>query len=145
MIDLVAAFLIGTLAAALMGMFVGRLESAFLDVGMIELAILYVYAGTQPIFRVLSALRAVPVRAETVPFQFIEQYMQPCFEVLLKGLACTFKLGLYVVVVRQLWPSKGEGSAREPDELKRSKLWYYMREQLALREKVKRDWRRLGL
>lgn len=121
--DLVAALLAGVAAATFMGMFIGRLESAFLDVHPIELAALYVYAGLQPFYRVLAALRVVP----TTGGDWIHPFMQPCFELSLKALACALKLGLYFVVRRQLTSGR---------------LVFYMRAQQALRAKVQEDWTR---
>lgn len=127
--DLIAAVVAGVSAAAFMGMFIGRLESAFLDVHPVELAVLYVYAGIQPFFRVLASLRVLGstqvVSASTI--DFVQPFMQPFFELSLIALAGTFKLGLYFVVRRQLTSGR---------------LVFYMREQRALRAKVQDDWRR---
>ena len=121
--DLVAALLAGVAAATFLGMFIGRLESAFLDVHPVELAAFYVYAGLQPFFRVLAALRVVTPTGSDL----IQPFMQPFFEVSLKALACALKLGLYFVVRRQLTSGR---------------LVFYMRAQQALRARVEEEWTR---
>jgi hypothetical protein len=123
--DLIAALLAGVAAATFLGMFIGRLESAFLDVHPVELAAFYVYAGIQPFYGVLAALRAVPITGDDL----IQPFMQPFFELSLKALACALKLGLYFVVRRQLTSGR---------------LVFYMRAQQALRARVEGDWKRFN-
>jgi hypothetical protein len=84
MVDLIMALPTGIAAATFMGMFIGRLESAFLVVHPVELALLYAYAATQPFFPMLRALGGNSPNKENV-----------ILELSLKSLACALKLGLY--------------------------------------------------
>lgn len=115
MVDVVAALVTGVVAMAGMGMFIGRLESAFLDVHPVELAALYVYAGIQPFYPMLRAL-GDRLTSKTAIVS----------ELALKSLACALKLGLYFIVRRQL---------------KSGRLAFYMRQQQALRARIAADWR----
>ncbi|MEP7122238.1 MAG: hypothetical protein ABJE95_15060 [Byssovorax sp.] len=87
------ALLTGVAAATCMGMLIGRLESRFLDVHPIELFLLYLYAGLQPLYRIL---RLPNIQSLVTPDRV---YL---IEFVIKSLALALKLGLFFVVRRQL-------------------------------------------
>jgi hypothetical protein len=109
----IIALLVGTAGASFMGMFIGRLESAYLDVHVYELAILYLYAAVQPFY---PLLRVVPDRHD-VPWLV-------GLDLFLKMLAGALKFGLYFVVHRQL---------------KTGRLAFHVKQLQDLRERVDND------
>lgn len=106
----------GIAAATCLGLFIGRLESRFLDVHPFELLLLYMYAGLQPLYRIFRLPN-------------IQDLMSPervyLLEFLIKALALALKLGLYFVVRRQL---------------KSGRLAFYMWKVRVLHETVPRQW-----
>jgi hypothetical protein len=117
-VDFIMALWTGIVAAACMGMFVGRLGSAFLDVHIVEFVILYCYAGTQPLFPVLRAY-------------YVERALgheATILDLCLKLLALGLKIGLYFIIHKRI--TKGG-------------IALYMRRQQALCRATPEDWERL--
>lgn len=115
-VELWPSLVTGIGAATCLGLFIGRLESRFLDVHPFELFLLYMYAGLQPLYRILRLPN-------------IQDLMSPdrvyLIEFLLKALALALKLGLYFVVRRQL---------------RSGRLAFYMWKVRVLHETVPREW-----
>jgi hypothetical protein len=90
--ELWPALIVGIFTATSLAMLVGTLESVFLVVGQYELIALYTYAVIQPLFRF------------TVLGEFAPELRDPAqiIDLVLKSFALAFKLGLFVVVHRQL-------------------------------------------
>lgn len=116
-VELVAGFLTGLLTATCMGMFFGRLESRLLDVRPIELFLLYGYAGLQPLSPVLGALHDVA---------WAPAYLPTVADIVLKGIACSLKMGLFFVVRRQI---------------KSGRLTYYMHTVRVSKHRFEEEWR----
>lgn len=90
--ELWPALVSGLFSATCLGMFIGRLESIYLDVHPVELVALYTYAGSQTLFRFVTLA------------EFDKDLHEGALIVdfVLKSLALVLKLGLYYVVRRQL-------------------------------------------
>jgi hypothetical protein len=90
--ELWPALIVGVFNATCMAMLVGTLETAFLEVGAVELIALYAYAAIQPLFRF------------TVLGEFAPELQDPAqiIDLVLKSFALAFKLGLFFVVHRRL-------------------------------------------
>lgn len=130
----VSTVVIGTVVAAAMGLFTGRLESRYFRVGFVELWLLYLYTAIQPLFR-------ITVWMEHSNIGLLDPSHYTVTEALLrvkdfksiaigtdlgfKLLALVLKLGLYTVVYRQI---------------KSGRLAFYMWKVRVRHTEGKRDW-----
>ena len=91
--SIVSSAVSGILAAATMGLFLGRTESAYLSTSISLLVAFYFYAAIQPLFPIfrLAELNGLLTESQLVPIQYS-----------LKALALVFKLLLYFFVRTQL-------------------------------------------
>ncbi|MFT3764569.1 MAG: hypothetical protein QM820_03490 [Minicystis sp.] len=121
-VDIGAGIASGVLAAMCMGLFVGRLESRYLSVATAEFVFLYAYVVIQPLFPLFRVLRSCEPLLH-IPAEF--QFLPTLSELLLKASACAFKLGIYLVVRRQL---------------KSGRLAFYMKKVRVLRGEIEVAW-----
>jgi len=115
-----ASLVVGISGAAALMRFIGRLESTFLAVHPIELFLLSIYAGLQPLFRMLGWLESDP--------KLLAGYGNSVYlaDLILRALAFAFKVGLFFTVRRQL---------------ESGRLAFYMSSVRTLAEATRSTWR----